>query len=211
MKTKKLKNKVSASQEHGSLHSPAPKPLPLLLGHDVSCTLLTTSSAGLSHIFLLLATPEHDHGVSQHTHKLFCQLQTLPNCNTRWNQPRSPFIASQMTESWDKHHLYQYSWSRAQQLRITQEEITLVPNVFLSVLPSWMPHLIPPAPEHTTSHSKRTSYVSRTTWTDQLKENKGPPFHREGWDSQGSECTFALNTVFPVSKHCRGTQLVRFI
>lgn len=68
--------------------------------------------------------------VCLNTHKLFCQLQTRLNCNTRWNRPRSPFIVSQMTESWDKHHLYQYSWSRAQQLRITQEEITLVPNLF---------------------------------------------------------------------------------
>lgn len=77
------------------------------------------------------------------------------------------------------HHLLSHRWLNSETSILYTNILDPEPNswglhkrkqrlsqIFLSVLPSWMPHLIPPAPEHTTSHSERTPYVSRTTWTD---------------------------------------------
>ena len=91
----------------------------LLLGQSVSCILLTTSWIELSSRFpssshtrvrpLCVYTHTHTHTHTHTlTHSLFCQLQTLPNRNTRWHQPRWPFTGAQMPESWDKNRLYQY-------------------------------------------------------------------------------------------------------
>ena len=58
-------------------------------------------------------------------------------------------------------------------------------------------HTSPHQPPNTPHHILKGCLTCRTTLTDQWKENKRPPFHREGQASQGCECTPALNNSFP--------------
>lgn len=111
-------------------------------------------------------------------------------------QTQNPiYCLTNLIESWDKHPLHQHPWPGAPLLRITLRRKNSCPKSFLRVLHPWMPHSSLPALKHTMPHSKRMSYVSRTR-TDSLKENKRPPFYREGWASRGGWTQFCIEIQF---------------